>query len=274
MNKPVMQFDSYVDKRGLLYRIFLKITVFVVTYGGALFVRRPRNEVEPDTTWEKSRKDILSYGIEYWVNLIRQLGQCDLDQRVLEVGSGDGQWLVAFTQCAREVVGIEPGNETFPLTLQTLDEYRCLDKVEAMQAPAEEIPLEGQSVDLIWCIGVFMFTRHQEALSEFQRVLRPGGRLVITANGLGYFLKYVLDGIRYRSRRKTNYGLNGIYNSWYKWLTGRQLGTSAVSHAEMIKLLDTAGFDLQDTRLWLAHNKYPLEHLGFATNYAFIAVKR
>ena len=119
-----------------------------------------------------------------------------------------------------------------------------------------------------------MFTNQKQALKEFNRVLKENGLLLITANGLGYFIMHILNGMRYFSFEKTRYGLMGLVSTLIKWLTGKQFITCAVNHTEMKQVLVQHGFELQEARIWIDMELYPLEHFGFVTNYAFIAQKK
>ena len=158
--------------------------------------------------------------------------------------------------------------------LEKISEYKAQNKIEVKNTFAEDIPYNDSSFDLLFCSGVFMFTKQDKALSEFNRVIKDGGKLLITANGIGYFIMYLLNGMRYFSTKKTRYGLKGLVTTLVKWITGKQYGVSAVNHNEMREKLKEHGFELYDTRLWIDMDLYPLEHLGFPTNYAFVARKK
>ena len=72
------------------------------------------------------------------------------------------------------VVGVEPSDVMLAITMA-----QSLSQVEWKADSAENVPLEGQAVDL-----VFMFhhlVRPAEALREIRRVLVPVGYLVIRA---------------------------------------------------------------------------------------------
>ena len=120
-----------------------------------------------------------------------------------------------------------------------------------------------------------MFTQQELTIKEIVRVLKSGGKVCLAVNGLGYFVMYILNGLRYKNVEKMRYGLNGLFATCIKWVFGKEISgwPKAVSCEEMAKSLQAHGLELHDTRIWLAQPLYPKEHLGFVTNYAFIAKK-
>lgn len=72
------------------------------------------------------------------------------------------------------------------------------DRIEVVEAKAEDLPLEASSADLFlsyW--GIHVFPDPRAAVAEIGRVLKPGGRLVGAAFVLG-------DGFRQRLLLKRN----------------------------------------------------------------------
>ena len=119
-----------------------------------------------------------------------------------------------------------------------------------------------------------MFTRQELALKEMGRVLKPGGKLCLIANGLGYFIMNILDGFRYKNVKRMNNGLSALFATLLKWWFKKELSASkAVNHREIKKLCSEYGLKLFETKLFLSQNQFPKKHLGFPTNYAFLIKK-
>ena len=255
------------------FKLLFTLLIYVVTYLGWLIIGRKKSK-ENDVSWETGRQRIFDFGIDYWENKLQELNLKKDGIDVLEVGSGNGQWLIAFSRFANRVEGVEPGYEIIEYSREKLKEYGVDKKVNVTQSFAEELPFEDKSFDLLFCSGVFMFTNQEKALKEFSRVLRDNGTVVITVNGLGYFMMYLIDGMKYKSVDKTRYGILGILNTFIKWAFKKQIGTCAVSYNEMNKKFNQENFNVVDTRLWLPMDFYSLEHAGFTTNYAFTARKK
>jgi len=56
-----------------------------------------------------------------------------------------------------------------------------LDNVTLHRAPAEEIPLDGNSVDVVVVNGIFNLCPNKEpVMKQVYRVLRPGGRAIVS----------------------------------------------------------------------------------------------
>lgn len=95
---------------------------------------------------------------------------------VLDLGAGTGKLTRALVPTGAQVIVVEPGE-------QMLAELRrVLPGVEARLGGAEAIPLADDSVDAVTVGQAFHWFRHDEAVPELQRVLRPGGAVALVWN--------------------------------------------------------------------------------------------
>lgn len=250
------------------------LVVLAVTYPFSLLWRIKTKRQARDTSWHYGRELIFSQGIHYWKDQLANFRIQIADKDVLEVGSGNGQWLIAVADLrARSVCGVEPNDLVRNYCTERLREYDMHRRVKVEKASAESLPFPDASFDVLLCMGVFMFTDQATALKEFYRVLRPGGQLLLTVNGLGYFLMKAKDGILFSQRREIKYGITGIISTAIKWISGIQIGSAAVNVAEISKRLADNGYRLEKVWLHVNLNIYPLEHFCFPTNYALRAIK-
>jgi SAM-dependent methyltransferase len=74
------------------------------------------------------------------------------------------------------VIAVEPGKQMLAQL------RRVLPDVEALVGAAEAIPLDDGSVDAVAVGSAFHWFRHDEAVPELHRVLRPGGAVAIIWN--------------------------------------------------------------------------------------------
>lgn len=102
-------------------------------------------------------------------------------ETLLDVGCGNG--LIGFGALERGAGSVILSDISAPL----LDDCRALaeatgvaDRCRFVEAPATELPLEDESVDVVTTRSVLIYVQDKDrALAELHRVLRPGGRLSI-----------------------------------------------------------------------------------------------
>ena len=103
---------------------------------------------------------------------------------VLEIGVGSGLNLPFYDAGkVRHVWGLDPSKEMWKLAQKP---RRKIDiDMEFLQAPAEAIPLDDDSVDtLMMTYTMCTIPGVLPALEEMRRVLKPGGRLLFCEHGV------------------------------------------------------------------------------------------
>jgi SAM-dependent methyltransferase len=104
-----------------------------------------------------------------------QLG-LDPGARVLDIGAGTGKLTRRLVSLGYDVVAVEPGA---PL----LDQLRAaVPRAEALEAPAESIPVQDETVDAAFAGQAYHWFDRERALPELQRVIKTGGGLVLLWN--------------------------------------------------------------------------------------------
>jgi ubiquinone/menaquinone biosynthesis C-methylase UbiE len=103
--------------------------------------------------------------------------------RVLEVGMGSGLNLSFYDPDRVELVfGLEPSEGMRRRAQPRL--ARSLVKVEWLDLPGEEVPLDDDSVDtVLLTYTLCTIPDFHTALAQMRRVLRPGGRLLFCEHG-------------------------------------------------------------------------------------------
>ena len=98
------------------------------------------------------------------------------DSRVLEVGAGTGKFTAHLLALEAEVVAVEP--------VKAMREQLHLrfPNVTLFDAMADSLPFPDQSFDALVCAQSFHWFANAGVLSEFARVLRPGGSLGLIWN--------------------------------------------------------------------------------------------
>src|SRR5919198_848278 len=101
----------------------------------------------------------------------------DADGRVLEVGAGTGANIEHYPATVEEIVFTEPEE---PMARRLEEKRRSAGRWgSVVRAPAEQLPFADGSFDTVVCTLVLCTVKDPaRALSEIERVLRPGGKLL------------------------------------------------------------------------------------------------
>ena len=96
--------------------------------------------------------------------------------RVLDVGAGTGKLTRGLVALGFEVVAVEPGTAM----LEQL--RRAVPAAEALESPAESLPLPDANVDACFAGQAYHWFDRSRALPELRRVTRLGGGLALLWN--------------------------------------------------------------------------------------------
>lgn len=98
---------------------------------------------------------------------------------LVDLGCGSGYWLAAYRSAGR-VIGVEPDT-----SLLALAGKRSTD-ADVLHGSAEQLPLQDNSADVIHARFAYFFPSRSfdpsPGLREAERVLVPGGKLVVIDN--------------------------------------------------------------------------------------------
>jgi SAM-dependent methyltransferase len=122
--------------------------------------------------YERSRPEYPEEAVA-WVASKLDLGS---DSTIVDLGAGTGKLTRALLAIGGRVIAVEPGDA------MRAELERALPDVQALRGAAENIPLANAVVDCVAVGQAFHWFRHDEALPELHRVLRPGGGLALLWN--------------------------------------------------------------------------------------------
>jgi demethylmenaquinone methyltransferase/2-methoxy-6-polyprenyl-1,4-benzoquinol methylase len=206
-----------------------------------------------------------------WRRKAVRLANLKATDRVVDVACGTGDltlafvralsWEVRWTGDAKKdfypppVIGIDftlpmlpiarqKANRLFPETLLIVEATRGNELSSFINGDAQSLPLDGQSADVVSiAFGIRNVQDPTKALSEFRRVLRPGGRLIILEFSLptnpilrslyNFYFRQVLP--------RTATLISGDKTGAYKYLP--ESVNTFIGREQMMAMMRDAGFD-------------------------------
>jgi ubiquinone/menaquinone biosynthesis C-methylase UbiE len=143
------------------------------------------------------------------------------DDALLDVACGWGEFLVTYASEARRVAGVDVTPAKVALARGRLADRIADGTAEVVVADASRLPWPDDSFTAVTCMDAFPFFPDQPAvLGEIFRVLRPGGRTVVS-----FAAEKLPDGVESRQTR----GVTGTYR--------------AISDATARRMVQAAGFE-------------------------------
>jgi ubiquinone/menaquinone biosynthesis C-methylase UbiE len=121
---------------------------------------------------------------------VLELAAARAGEAVLEVAVGTGAQIaeLARRNPSGRTVGVELSEGMLKQTRKRLSAAGLEDRVELVRASALELPFEDRSFDLVfnsYMLDLLPRDDIPRALAEFHRLLRPGGRLVLSNMTIG-----------------------------------------------------------------------------------------
>ena len=113
-------------------------------------------------------------------------------QTIVDIGAGTGFLTVELAQrsAAARVIAVDPWAEAMAVLRRKVD-YLKLSNVELVVSDASKLDLPDESVDLVVSnLGINNFDNAALVLAECHRVLRPGGRLLLSTNLVGHMAEF------------------------------------------------------------------------------------
>ena len=160
------------------------------------------------------------------------------NELVVDVGTGTGHTALALAPYAREVIAID---FTVPMleAARQLAEERQIKNIRFVESDAHTLPLSNSSVDVVACRhAAHHFIDAAQAVSEWARILKPGGKLVLVD-----------------TMASEDPTLDAFVNEIDVLRDPSHIRNHRVS--EWIAMLRAAGFDARALRTWGIHMDVP-----------------
>jgi ArsR family transcriptional regulator len=127
--------------------------------------------------WDSIREEFEHSDIR--IGTIGALAEPEL--KILDIGTGTGAMLPVFAAVAASVVALD-NSEAMLARARALCRTEGLDNVDFCNADVGDIPFKDDAFDACNCSMVLHHVvRPEEALAEMVRVVRPGGRMMVTS---------------------------------------------------------------------------------------------
>ena len=163
-------------------------------------------------------------------------------ERILDIGCGDGTYDYRINRSGAQVVGFDIAR----YKLRTAVKHHARGGTIYLDANAEKMPIRSESCDAVVSFCVFEHLENDDAvLAEAHRILRSGGRLLLTLDSMSN--PEVSDD--HRGRLKIEHGVNQFYTV-----------------PEISEKLKSGGFQLRRSRYLMGSGlDFQLIRLSYAT---------
>ncbi len=267
-----------VRRLGLMgvLNIVLQLLIGLLLLLGKIFYRSTEEERDAyiKKTSYSGEKDFLSQkGMNFWEEKVRSF---DLvaGKMVLDLGCGIGQWLIPLAHHNKKVIGIDTCYKSLIYAQEALSNKKIKNSA-LVKGRGEALPYKNGSFDSIFCYGVLMYTQEFITLQEITRVLKKGGRLLLAIDGPGYFLKNIMDGIKYSHSDSIRLGLIAFANTLIgKYLLKRESPlASFFTYGEIKSLFKHYRIKVSEISPELLEEKKFYTYLGFPIFFKAIGEK-
>ena len=107
------------------------------------------------------------------------------DERVLDIGCGDGLHTLLLGQKVGHITGIDVNSEFVATARSYADRMGSRVEADFRDQPLEQIQFPDNHFDIIFSICVIEhIDNYEEVLQECLRILKPGGRIIFTVDTL------------------------------------------------------------------------------------------
>lgn len=102
-------------------------------------------------------------------------------KQILDVATGTGDLAIAAMKLnPQRIIGIDIAEQMLAIGKKKIGEKRLQETIHLQPGDSEDLPFDTNAFDVVMCAyGVRNFENLEKGLKEMNRVLRPGGKLVI-----------------------------------------------------------------------------------------------
>lgn len=206
-------------------------------------------------------------------------------RRVLDAGCGFGQWTLSLAELNDYVCGIDIIPDRIKV-VKTIVQKLEIKNIELKRQSVEHIKYSSRTFDGIFCYGVLYMTDYKKTLKEFRRLLKPGGKIYLCLNGLGWYIYNILDNpnksMHYNPRELAikavantlNFFSGGRHNSHQELIIPSQALKNYMSSIGFYKIKIGAEGTIKLRQGANIHSFYASRYYGLEGVYEIIAYKK
>ena len=128
---------------------------------------------------------------EIYQRRLKRIGFIGKD-RILDAGSGFGQWTIALAELNGQVEAAEISRERLEAS-RAIASHCNANNIRFLNRSIERIEVPDEYYDAVFSYSTIYDTNYEMSLKEFHRVLRRGGDLYFSTNGLGWYIHNIID---------------------------------------------------------------------------------
>lgn len=148
-------------------------------------------EMAPEDDFSRSQWEI---GISYYEQRIAAFGLSG--ELFIDVGCGTGNWSVAAADAFTRVIGIDARSDRIEVAQRIQESINCPNVTFTCSA-SEALPFADGEADCVLIYNALPLIKKWKGLiREAFRVLRPGGILWCSWNGIGIIPFYLTEGVK------------------------------------------------------------------------------
>jgi 2-polyprenyl-6-hydroxyphenyl methylase/3-demethylubiquinone-9 3-methyltransferase len=132
--------------------------------------------------------------LKYRMSVLTKWADLKVDEVVLDVGCGNGHHLFYLAPLIGHGIGFDFSKNMIKSAKNSIKNSQYAQKLQFQVDSAQQMKtITDNSIDVLICIGSFEhMLKKEKVINQFQRVLKPGGRLVLmTPNGNYYWYRYI-----------------------------------------------------------------------------------
>ena len=140
------------------------------------------NKIDPTKRFSKTVENYLAYRPGYPSEIIDFMSDeldYNADAIVADIGSGTGKLTTLFVKNGNLTFAVEPNKEMRQSAEHLFNQFPNFQSIEGT---AEETTLPDNSVDFVVSGQAFHWFDQQNTKSEFQRILKNGGKILLIWN--------------------------------------------------------------------------------------------